>query len=54
MARIPTPAAPEADALAAARAGDEDAFRSIVDAYRGELLFPRFGLPRELAPSAGR
>ena len=37
MARIPTPAAPEADGLAAARAGDEDAFRAIVDAYRGEL-----------------
>ena len=37
MARTPTPAAPEADGLAAARAGDEDAFRAIVDAYRGEL-----------------
>ena len=37
MARIPTPAAPEADGLAAARAGDEDAFRAIVEAYRGEL-----------------
>ena len=37
MARIPTPASPEADGLAAAGAGDEDAFRALVDAYRGEL-----------------
>ena len=37
MTRIPTPAVPEADGLGAARGGDEDAFRAIVDAYRGQL-----------------